>query len=203
MSDMQTKGVDPNVRLVKKFLWVALGSFAFAFAMVPMYRIACEKVFGIKASTTAVSEAEASVLEPDLTRTITVSFDASVDPALPWQFKPSVRSMQVHPGVPSETIYLAQNSATMTTVGQAAPSVAPAESSLYFQKTECFCFTQQLLHGGEQREMPVRFVIDPRLPREVKDLTLSYRFYLQEDATQAAQSATPVVTETATESHPS
>ncbi len=180
---------EANTRLVKKALWVCLGSFVFAFAMVPMYRIACEKVFGIKPASAAVSEAVAASFAPDLSRTITVSFDAAIAGNLPWSFTPSIRSIKVHPGVPSETIFLVESLTDMPTVGQAVPSVAPALASANFQKTECFCFTKQLLQGKEKREMPVRFVIDPRLPREILDVTLSYHFYLQDEATSVAQLA--------------
>ncbi|MDW8479085.1 MAG: cytochrome c oxidase assembly protein [Xanthomonadales bacterium] len=133
--------------------------------------------------------------EPDESRTVIVEFDATVNSRLPWAFRPLVRRMAVHPGRLYEARYLATNLAGESTVGNAVPSVAPNAANLYFLKTECFCFTEQLLAPGESREMPVRFVIDPALPASVRTVTLSYQFFLNDLATarerQAALAAAP------------
>jgi cytochrome c oxidase assembly protein subunit 11 len=173
-----------NLRLVRRLAVVALGAFAFAFALVPLYRVACEQLLGIKLTGDAASAAELASWQVDTSRTVTLTFDGNVADGLAWRFAPDVRSMQVHPGQLYETTFSASNEGPVDLVGQAVPSIAPSTSSIYFSKTECFCFTEQLLRGGESRAMPVRFAIDPALPASVRTLTLSYTFYLNEVATR-------------------
>lgn len=169
----------PHTALVRRILWVCAGSFAFCFALIPLYSIYCE-ITGINGKTGRV---QAPVAAVDTSRTIEVQFDAAVNAGLPWTFRPKVASMRVHPGQVVEAQFLAANDGDADLVGQAVPSVAPNRASIYFNKTECFCFTEQLLKAGERREMPLRFVIDPGLPADVRVLTLSYTFYLNDIAT--------------------
>ena len=173
---------------VLKMAGVSLAAFGFAFSLVPLYRIACEKVFGVRleqgpatASATAVTPKE---------RWVTVQFDGGVNSKLPWQFAPSQPSMRVQVGRQYEAQYSARNTSDRAIVGNAVPSVAPARASGYFSKTECFCFTAQTLAAGEARLMPVRFIVDPGLPAAVKTITLSYTFF-KNDAQTAALSAGP------------
>ena len=166
--------------LVRRILWTCAGSFAFCFALIPLYSIYCE-ITGVNGKTGRVQAPAAPVV--DTTRLIEVQFDAAVNAGLPWSFRPKVASMQVHPGQVVEALFEAGNEGGSDLVGQAVPSVAPNRASIYFNKTECFCFTEQLLKAGERREMPVRFVIDPGLPADVRVLTLSYTFYLNDIAT--------------------
>ena len=170
---------------VAKMTGVALAAFGFAFALVPLYRIACEKVFGVR-----LEQGPAQVVEHDAKqdRWVTVQFDGAVNSKLPWQFTPGQTSMRVQLGRQYETTYAARNTADRAIVGSAVPSVAPARASGYFSKTECFCFTAQTLQAGEARDMPVRFIIDPALPAGVKTVTLSYTFY-KNDALTAALNA--------------
>ena len=164
-------------RLLLTLAGVALGMFGFGFALVPLYDIFCE-VTGIRLIDNGrVSASEVQFEQIDEERWVTVHFDAAVDRGLPWDFGPSEKFMKVKVGEVSETLYLARNQSTEAVIGHAVPSVAPAPASIYFAKTECFCFTQQRLEAGESQEMPVRFVIDPALPKNTKVLTLSYRFY--------------------------
>jgi len=157
-----------------KLAAVALGAFGFSFALVPLYRIACEKVFGIRLEQQA---GQVSARPNAVDRLVTVQFDGGVNSKLPWEFNPNQLSMQVRPGQVYETTYYARNTSDRAIVGSAVPSVAPARASGYFTKTECFCFTAQTLAAGEARDMPVRFVIDPDLPADVRTVTLSYTFY--------------------------
>jgi len=173
-----------NRGVLKAALIVCACAFLFGFAMVPIYRIACEHVFGIKLAQGAASEAKVSKYVEDDSRTIRVQFVASVNSKLPWQFQSEVPSIEVHPGKPMEAWFDATNHSKEAIVGNAVPSIAPNTASLYFNKTECFCFTEQLLKPGESRRMPVRFVVDPKLPKEVTELTLSYTFYENTVATQ-------------------
>ena len=177
---------------------VSAGSFVFAFSMVPLYRIACEKVFGIKLEQGAAGEARLAGIEEDVARTVTVEFDGTVNSKLPWAFAPEQLTMQVHPGRMYEASYIARNTSDHAIVGNAAPSVAPSVASTYFNKTECFCFTEQLLQAGEERAMPVRFVVDPALPDYVTTITLSYTFFSNDAATaKLATHGTPAVARSA------
>jgi len=175
-----------------KMVVVAIGAFALTFALVPLYRIACEKVFGIRLERTAsegVQDAKAAAAK----RVITVQFDGGVNSKLPWEFSPNKVTMQVVPGELYETTYHARNTSQRTVVGSAVPSVAPARASGFFSKTECFCFTAQTLKAGEVRDMPVRFIVDPNLPADVKTITLSYTFFKNDTLTAQAQGTAQAV----------
>ena len=174
-----------------KLVAVAVAAFAFTFSLVPLYRIACEKVFGIRLDNTAADAAKAGTADT-AARTVTVQFDGGVNSKLPWDFGPNQRTMQVRVGEQYETTYFARNTSDRAIVGSAAPSVAPARASGYFSKTECFCFTAQTLAAGEARDMPVRFIVDPGLPADVNTITLSYTFY-KNDALTARADAAPAL----------
>ena len=168
---------------VAKMAGVALAAFGFAFALVPLYRIACEKVFGVRLEEgpAQVGAVRAATQE----RWVTVQFDGGVNSKLPWSFAPEQETMRVQVGRQYEAMYFARNTAERAIVGSAVPSVAPARASGYFSKTECFCFTAQTLQAGEARDMPVRFIVDPALPAGVKTITLSYTFYKNDVLTSA------------------
>ena len=157
-----------------KLLGVSLAAFVFTFSLVPLYRIACEKVFGIRLEQGPGQAASATA---KVARTVTVQFDGGVNSKLPWAFHPEQLTMQVVPGEVNEALYFARNDSQNAIVGSAVPSVAPARASGYFTKTECFCFTAQTLQPGESRDMPVRFIVDQDLPADVKTITLSYTFF--------------------------
>ena len=181
-----------NGRVVKIALIVCVASFLFGFrVMPPIYRIACEHIFGIKFENKVADGAKVAGFAPDLERTVEVQFVGNVNSALKWTFAPEVFNVKVHPGVLTEAWFDASNLAPDAIVGNAVPSIAPNRASLYFNKTECFCFTEQTLQAGESRRMPVRFIVDPKLPQDIKQLTLSYTFYNNELATKrlAAQEA--------------
>jgi cytochrome c oxidase assembly protein subunit 11 len=173
--------------------------FVGTFALVPLYYIACEKVFGIKLEQGPAGEQQVAGMVEQKDRTITVQFDATVNSKLPWAFKPQQLTMQVHPGKQYEANYLARNTSDHAIVGNAAPSVAPSTASTFFNKTECFCFTEQLLGAGEERLMPVRFIVDPDLPEHINTITLSYTFFSNESATArlVATAAAPSTARTA------
>ena len=164
-----------NASGLLKLVGVSLAAFALTFSLVPLYRIACEKVFGIRLEQ-GPGEAQAATLAPKA-RTVTVQFDGGVNSKLPWAFHPEQLTMQVVPGEVNEAMYFARNDSDRAIVGSAVPSVAPARASGHFTKTECFCFTAQTLQPGESRDMPVRFIVDQDLPADVKTITLSYTFF--------------------------
>ena len=172
---------------VLKLAGVSLLAFGFAFSLVPLYRIACEKVFGIRLEQGPA--AGAVVADAVQERWVTVQFDGGVNSKLPWQFKPERMSMRVQPGKQYEALYFARNTSDRAIVGSAVPSVAPARASGFFSKTECFCFTAQTLAAGESRDIPVRFIVDPALPAGVKTITLSYTFFKNDALTAELQAA--------------
>jgi len=174
---------------IGKLVAISIAAFAFTFSLVPLYRIACEKVFGIRLENSAASAPATSATPGE--RWVTVEFDATVNSRLPWSFHPNETRMRVRVGEQYETTYYAHNDSTKPVVGSATPSVAPARASGFFQKTECFCFTAQTLQAGETRDMPVRFIIDPSLPKDVNTVTLSYTFFKNDVLTSrlAAQAA--------------
>lgn len=168
--------MNANLKTSAKLAVAAIAMFGFGYALVPLYRVFCD-VTGLGGRTGVISVVEAEARPVDSARSIRVQFDSNVNGALPWEFRPMVREITVHPGAMSETMFYAENRSGRVIVGQAVPSVSPAQASRYFSKTECFCFTQQVLQPGERREMPVRFVIDPDLPEKITTLTLSYTFF--------------------------
>jgi len=164
-----------NRKLTLKLLGFALGSFAFGFALVPLYDVLCDLTgFG---NQKALAQQRLSVEKPDDSRTITVDFVADLPSVGNWEFRPLVASMQIHPGRLYSTEFLAQNLTGRDTVAQAVPNIAPGQAAGYFRKTECFCFTPQKFAVNEQRPMAVRFVVDPAIPHSVDRITLSYTFY--------------------------
>lgn len=188
---MSTQSSTRHGRTFRAIILVALGSFVFAFSLVPLYRIACEKIFGITFEQGPTGQRLVGLTDATEERWVTVQFDSTVNSALPWEFGADQFEMRVRVGELMEATYHARNVSELPIVGQAVPSVAPSSASAYFAKTECFCFTEQLLNPGEEREMPVRFIVDPNLPAHVNTVTLSYTFYNNELATSryAAQAA--------------
>jgi len=164
-----------NRKLTLKLLGFALGSFAFGFALVPLYDVLCDLTgFG---NQKALAERRLSVEAPDDSRTITVDFVAELPSVGNWEFRPVVSTMQIHPGRLYSTEFMAHNLTGKNTVAQAVPNIAPGQAAGYFRKTECFCFTPQKFAVNEARPMAVRFVVDPAIPHSVDRITLSYTFY--------------------------
>jgi cytochrome c oxidase assembly protein subunit 11 len=181
-----------NRRMLGKLLVVAAVMFGFGYALVPMYRAICEAL-GINVLSIAEQRAAGGWLgakgqvtnsQVDTSRTITVEFDANVRG--PWDFKPAVRSVQVHPGELMTVQYEFRNIQNRTMAAQAIPSYAPQLSGAHFNKLECFCFNEYTLKPGESKTWPVAFVIDPKLPKDVNTITLSYTFFEVGGKTPAA-----------------
>ena len=172
-----------NRRMVLKLGVITLAMFAFGYALVPMYRTICDALGinvlsvseRITSGTSSAAGARKANTQVDTTRTITVEFDANARG--PWEFKPAVRSMQVHPGEMATVMYEFQNVQSRTMAAQAIPSYAPMSAGAHFNKLECFCFNEYILKPGERRAWPVVFYIDPKLPRDVTTITLSYTFF--------------------------
>ena len=164
-----------NGRLAARMLLVVVGMFGFGYLMVPIYDVLCE-ITGLNGKTGRAAEA-ALEYEVDDNREIRVEFVSTLNESMPLNFQPAVRSMTVQPGRVYETSYRARNGTGRVMIGQAVPSVVPGRAASHFKKTECFCFTQQRFEPGEEREMPVRFVVDPSVPQSVRTITLSYTFF--------------------------
>jgi cytochrome c oxidase assembly protein subunit 11 len=173
-----------NRGLTTRLLLMAAGSFAFGFALVPLYDVFCE-VTGV-GSRQSLMQARAAAADeaPDVARTVVVEFTATV-PAGGWTLEPESPTLAVHPGQLYEARFRARNLSDQAVTGQAVPSVSPMRAAQYFVKTECFCFTPQHFAGNEERELAVRFVVDRELPTNIDRLTLSYAFY---DADQPGKS---------------
>jgi len=166
-----------NRRMLAKLAVVAAMMFGFGYAMVPLYSAICEAL-GVNVLTLSEvrgSERAAGNSQVDLTRTVTVEFDANARG--PWDFKPAKSSLQVHPGEMTTVEYEFRNTQNHTMTAQAIPSYAPMQAGAHFNKVECFCFSQWTLAAGESKRWPVVFVIDSKLPRDVTTITLSYTFF--------------------------
>ena len=162
-----------NRVMLRKLLIIAVAMFGFGFALVPFYEKICE-VTGINNILNA--DVVAKNTQVDTSRTITVEFDANTR-ALAWNFQPLQVSVKVHPGELTQVAYEVKNTLPYAVTGQAIPSYGPQYAAEYFKKLQCFCFTQQTLKANEVRQMPVVFVIDPGLPKDVNTITLSYTFF--------------------------
>ena len=152
-----------------------------AYASVPLYSLFC-KATGFGGTTRVAQVRQATVTAQPSERRITVSFDSNVDPALPWEFKPEVKNVSVRIGEPVLVKYHAVNKGTESVVGTATYNVQPEKAGAYFFKTQCFCFTKQVLKPGEATEMAVEFYIDPSIKDDhrlddVQNITLSYTFF--------------------------
>ena len=165
-----------NAAMLGKLVVVTVLMFGFGYALIPLYKKICE-VTGINDLTQVDRGAEdfAKNTQVDLARTVTVEFDSNARG--PWRFKPVVGSMQVHPGELTTVTYEVANQLDRPMQAQAIPSYIPAAATQYFRKVECFCFKQQSLGPNEAKQFPVVFVIDPKLPRNVDRITLSYTFF--------------------------
>jgi cytochrome c oxidase assembly protein subunit 11 len=161
-----------NRRLSARLAIVAVAMFGFGFALVPFYNQICAAL-GVNS---LVAKDEVVNTQVDASRTITIELDSNTHD-LPWRFRPLVNHVQVHPGELTTVEYEVVNVRQAPVTGQAVPSYGPQLAGEYFKKIDCFCFTQQTLGPGETRRMPVTFVVDPKLPRSMTSIALSYTFF--------------------------
>lgn len=185
-TDPKPSGVEPsgpdkatrakaNRRLTGTLLLMALGSFAFGWALIPLYDVFC-RVAGIS-NAEAKSGAVVAQEAPDPTREVTIEFVADPASVGSFEFRPGVATMRIHPGKLYDTQFFARNLTQGPSVARAVPSISPSEAAKYFHKTQCFCFSPQKFGVGEGRDMPVRFIVDPQLPSNIDRITLAYTFY--------------------------
>ncbi len=192
-----------NAKLARRLALAVIGMFGFGFAMVPLYSLICD-VTGINFAGSSTSGGRV-VLEDvvyggvDESRLVTVEFDVTMNAGLPWDVKPEVKRMQVHPGKPYEVMFTAENKTDEVVVTQAVPGVTPWQATEHFSKVECFCFSQQTLKPREVKAMPLRFVINRKLPEKYGTVTLSYTFMntdrskaLETDGRETIKNATQI-----------
>ncbi|MBY5761014.1 cytochrome c oxidase assembly protein [Rhizobium leguminosarum] len=183
MSDNPTAPKKPgrnNGAVVMMCLSFVFGMGAMSYAAVPLYRIFCQ-VTGYNGTTQRVDQVSSVVLD----RTMRVTFDANVAPGLQWDFKPVEREVNPKIGETIQVNFTAENRSNETQRGQAVFNVTPGEAGVYFNKVQCFCFTETDLKPGEKLDMPVVFYIDPEIVKAVESknihtITLSYTFYPKE-----------------------
>ncbi len=164
-----------NTRLVRKLLLIAVAMFGFGYALVPIYDVLCD-ITGLNGKVE--SQAVKEIIYPiDKNREITVEFITSLNEAAPMLFRAETKKLKVHPGEYYTVNFYAENKTNKVMKAQAIPSISPGLAAEYFKKTECFCFTEQTFNAREGRTMPVRFVVNPDLPKQYKTITLAYTFF--------------------------
>ena len=171
-----------NLQTMRKLFIVSLAMFGFGFALIPFYQKICE-VTGVNL---LLKPAEITNTQIDTARFVTIEFDSNLRSALPWTFKPLETSLRIHPGELTTVMYEIRNTSSRVITAQAVPSYGPHVAEQYFKKIDCFCFKQQTLQPGESRQMPVVFVIESGLPKDVGTITLSYSFFEVEGAGKKA-----------------
>lgn len=171
---MTTKN-DSNLALALRLILVAVVMFAFAFALVPIYNTVC-KWLGTNGEAVAADKQLVASFKVDASREVEVEFYSDVNSNLNWDFKAQTNRLTVNPGKQARVIYLVSNNSGHVSTGTAKFNIYPPEAGRYFKKTECFCFKQQTLAKKEQRQMPLVFAIDPRLPKRIKNIVLTYEF---------------------------
>ncbi|WJG09344.1 cytochrome c oxidase assembly protein [Aliiglaciecola sp. LCG003] len=173
---------DKNGKLVIKLVAIVFGMFGFAFALVPLYEVFCQ-VTGLNGKTSDNAAIYESV-EIDRSRIVTIEFITRTNTGMPWEFKAQTRKIEVYPGEMNQVDFYVKNSTTKDYVAQAIPSVSPGTAAIYINKTECFCFNHQPLAAGQEALMPMKFYVDPQLPKDITFFTLQYTLY---DVTASAQ----------------
>ena len=171
-----------NARITKKSLLITVGMFGFGYALIPLYSVICD-VFGLNGRFIDLQKTEQAAYVADVerrvdtSRKVRIEFLTTLNQSLNWEFKARQYTVDVHPGKVSEVMFYAKNLTGRKVIAQAVPSVSPGKAAKYFSKMECFCFSNQTFEAGESREMPLRFYVDPNLPKSVKTISLSYTFF--------------------------
>jgi len=179
---MDAERLKANIRTTRKSILVVIAMFGFGFALVPLYSVICD-VFGLNGrfidlEKTEQAEYVANVEKRvDITRKVRVEFLTTLNQKLNWEFRAMQNTIDVHPGKVNEVMFYAKNLTDRKIIAQAVPSVTPGTAAKYFSKMECFCFSNQTFEPGEAREMPLRFYVDPNLPKRIKTISLGYTFF--------------------------
>ncbi len=173
MSELERKG---HGKTALRLSLIVVGMFGFGFALVPLYDVLCD-ITGLGGRTGGQYSYDPAAVREDTTRLVKVNFITNTNAGMPWKFWSEKGGVRVHPGQLEEVKFYVTNTTDRRMVGQAVPSVAPAQAAEHFHKTECFCFNSQVLEPGETLEMPMRFIVGPELPRNVQSISLSYALF--------------------------
>ena len=194
--------VNKHRKLALKLLVIVAASFAFGFALVPLYDVLC-RMTGLNGKTSnspSLSAERALGLggiqktqtppssRVDLSRVVTVEFVGTVMPGLQWDMQPLTSSLDLHPGELHQVLFRVHNRSDKPIVGQAIPSVTPGLAAQHFEKLDCFCFAQQTLAAGETRDMPLVFIVQPAIDKGIRTITLAYAFFNVADPKSLAKS---------------
>jgi cytochrome c oxidase assembly protein subunit 11 len=170
---MNTSLRERNRIMLRKLSIVAVMMFGFGFALVPIY----EKICQVTGINQLVKKDEPTSTQIDTSRTVTIQFDSNVRSDIAWELRPLEREVKAHPGEFIQVVYELRNPTEVTAEGQAIPSYGPQIAGQYVKKLDCFCFSKQPIPAGETRRLPVVFVLDPSLPRDVTVITVSYTMF--------------------------
>jgi cytochrome c oxidase assembly protein subunit 11 len=171
-----------NLRTTRKSILVVIAMFGFGFALVPLYSVICD-VFGLNGRFIDLEKTEQAEYVTnvekriDTTRKVRIEFLTTLNKKLNWEFSARQNTIDVYPGKVNEVMFYAKNLTDRKIIAQAVPSISPGTAAKYFSKMECFCFSNQTFEPGEAREMPLRFYVDPNLPKRVKTISLGYTFF--------------------------
>ena len=166
-----------NKRLALTLLLVAVAMFGFGYALVPIYDVLCEWKWIERDRPDDIKKVPETAYKVDLNREITVEFMTTLNESTPMAFRPERKLIIVHPGEYHTVNFYAENKTDKVMIARAIASFSPAVTSSYFEKTQCFCFSEQTFKAKEAKTMPMRFVINPELPEQYKTITLSYTFF--------------------------
>jgi cytochrome c oxidase assembly protein subunit 11 len=150
--------------------------FGFCYMLVPLYNIVCKQI-GFNGQSVRSASVAAVGMKVDKSRTIRVDFTTTLHGSLKFKFIPLQQHVDVHPGERKLVYFFAENQAGHEITVQAIPSITPSDGARYLKKTECFCFTQQYFFKNEKADMPVYFFIDPAVPKNIREITLSYTLF--------------------------
>ena len=175
MAEIDTPNSNVNNNIVVKLVVVAGLMFGFGYALVPLYDAFC-RITGFGGKTDIITEGAAQTASV-VDRDVAVTFTSHSHTSLPWEFEPVTKGLDVKVGEVQDAVFYVKNYSNRPIVGMATFNVTPPRAGFHFKKTECFCFTQQVLQPGEEKEMLVRFMLDAELPNDVHELTLSYTFF--------------------------
>jgi len=164
-----------NRKLLAILLIVAISMFGFGYALVPIYNTFCQ-AFGINGKTSGRYVIPPS-MHVDNSRTIKVTFSTTLNREMPWEFYTNKTEILVHPGEIKQVNFFAKNLTNKHIIGRAIPSISPGQLGVYFHKTECFCFNEQMLSPKEEKVMPLVFFLDNDIPNDIYELTLSYTMF--------------------------
>jgi cytochrome c oxidase assembly protein subunit 11 len=163
-------------KLALKLVGLVIGMFGFGFALVPLYDVLCD-ITGLGGRTGDQYTYDPASMQRDSSRLVKVNFITNTNAGMVWDFWPESGGVRVNPGDVKVVNFYVTNPTDRRMVGQAVPSVVPMKAAQYFHKTECFCFESQVLEPGETMAMPMRFIVDPNLPRDVQSISLSYALF--------------------------